>query len=162
MYGDLYGLGGFNALDALADAGKALLPVGVGAATCFGTAEAIDFLVKNEEVKKYKWLIGFGTSLVVGLGMWKFRNDVEGGVTIGSGGLTALVGFGLEKLNEYKLTLAAAPAAGLGRYTLRPATAVPAGVFGAYKMNKAQPLFAGNPQVVDFRRAAGRSPALMV
>jgi len=165
---DYYGMGdfgGFDVFDAIEEAGKSLIPVFAGGGVAFGTAEAINFLVKNEDVRKWKWAIGAGASTLVGLALYKLRSDTEGVVTIATGALMAGAGFAHEKLTEYKASQVTTE--GLRAYQLRPSRTLYAGEFGAYEMEKAQPLLAGlgaQPEIVDFRQGTmqGMDSSLLV
>lgn len=130
-------LDGLDGFDALAGAAQTVLPVVIGGGVAFGVAEAIDFLVKNPTVKKWRWGLGALGSTLIGLGVWKWRSPEEGALVIGSGVVATGVGFGLEKLNAYKATKGIA---GLGRYLVQPAQPLLA---GRYVVEPGQPLLAG-------------------
>jgi len=142
------GLGGFDALDALAGAAQAVLPIAVGTGVCFGLTEAVTFLVSNATVLKWRWALGFAGSLLLGLAMWKWRSAEDGALTIGSGLLTAAVGFGNEKLLVYKAKKAGVTPAGfygngLGEFVVGTPEPLLAGGFGRYVVEPAVPLDAG-------------------
>jgi hypothetical protein len=140
-YGMFDGMDGF---DALAGAVQAVVPLGIGTGITFATAEAIDFLVKNPSVRKWRWAAAGGLGFAAGLVMWKLRSPEEGALTLGSAILTALVGFGVTKLNEKRATMAGLR--GLRAYQLTPAQPLLAGnPMAAYQLNPAEPLFAGFP-----------------
>ncbi len=130
---------GMGALDAIAGASQAVLPVGIGMGVTYGLAQAVDFLVKNTTVKKWKWAIGFAGAGLIGLGLWKWRSPVDGALTIGSGFLTAGMGFGTEKLNVYK---AKKGLLGFGRYVMSPGQPLLDGL-GRYVVAPTTPLLAG-------------------
>ena len=133
---------GFDALDAIAGAAQAVLPLAVGTGVCFGVAEAVTFLVKSATVQKWRWAIGFAGSLLLGLAMWKWRSAEDGALTIGSGLFTAAVGFGNEKLLAYKASKAMAGYRGLGEFVVSTPQPLLAGGFGRYVVEPAQPLYA--------------------
>lgn len=103
------GLGGF---DALAGSVKIAIPVVVGGGVAFGTAAALDYFITEQETRDsvlpYKWLIGAGVSILAGLAMYKFQGETEGVVTIATGIVTSLAGWGMEKLKEAPATTAPA------------------------------------------------------
>ena len=90
--------------DALAGSVKITIPVVVGGGVAFGTAAALDYFIEEPETRvsvlPYKWLIGAGVSVLAGLAMYKFQGPTEGIVTIASGLVTSLAGWGMEKLRE--------------------------------------------------------------
>jgi hypothetical protein len=155
------GFGGFDALDAIAGAAQAILPVAVGTGVCFGVTEAVTFLVSNATVLKWRWAIGFAGSLLLGLAMWKFRSAEDGALTIGSGLLTAAVGYGNEKLLIYKATKAGATPVGfygrrgLGEYVVSKPEPLLAGGFGRYMVEPAQPLYAGQMEADEIVSLGG-------
>ena len=141
-YGEL-GLDGFgfDALDAVAGAAGAVLPVAVGTATSFGVAEAVSSFVANDKVRKWKWAIGFLGSLLLGAAMWKFRGPAEGALVIGSGLLTSGACWGHEELIKYRIKKAGgALPAGFGRIVVEPGQQLFA---GRYVVAPAEPLLAG-------------------
>ena len=116
-------LDGLEGFDALAGSVKIVIPVVVGGGVAFGTAMALDYFIEDPEthasVTPYKWLIGAGVAILAGLAMYKFQGATEGVVTIASGVVTCLAGWGMEQLAAPAAVEApAAPAAGLGRYRL--------------------------------------------
>jgi hypothetical protein len=168
----MYEMEGFSALDALADAMPAMIPVGLGAVTSFGVAEAINFLVPNEDVVKWKWLIALGGVALVGALMWSFRGEMDGLVTLLSGGLFTAAGYGVEALQEYKATRAAngnGMGAYPGRFQLFKQTPLYQGLqgggMGEFVMSPSQPLPAGyfdRDDIVQFQGQQPMSPAIMV
>lgn len=138
---------GFDALDAIAGAAGAVLPVAVGAGTSFGVAEAVQFLVTNDKVRKWKWALGFLGSLLLGGAMWKFRSPTEGALVIGSGLFASGVGWGHEELIKYRIKKAGGTLpAGFGRYVVERGQPL---FQGRYMIENAQPLFAGRYVVAD-------------
>jgi len=129
------GFGGFDALDALAGAGQTVLPIAVGAATTFGVAEAVNLLVTSPKVRKWKWVMGVGASLLAGLGMYQ-KSPEDGYATMAGGLLAGLVAFGHEQIVKYQIKkgtdLAFMGRRGRGR-----------GNFGRYVVQPSQDLFAG-------------------
>lgn len=136
---------GFDALDAIAGAAGAVLPVAVGAGTSFGVAEAVQFLVTNDKVRKWKWALGFLGSLLLGGAMWKFRSPTEGALVIGSGLFASGVGWGHEELIKYRIKKAGGTLpAGFGRYEVAPGQPL---FQGRYVVAPAEPLLAGMGQM---------------
>lgn len=174
--------GGLNALDAIADAAPAMVPIGVGMASTFGATQAVAFFVKNPSVQKWKWALGGVAGVLMGAGVWAMRGDRDGAVAMATSVATALAGYGTERLAKYRLEH---PTAGLGRFVMSPAQPLYAGM-GRYVLSPAQELYAGmgqtdpnvdheildfpggttmpavSPEIVQFQAQQNLSPALMV
>ncbi len=139
------GFGGFDALDALAGASQTVLPIAVGAATTFGVAEAVNLLVTSPKVRKWKWVMGLGATILAGIGMWQ-KSPEDGIATIAGGALVAGVAFGHEQIVKYQIKKGTDPAfmgrrgGGFGRYVIQPAQDLFA---GRYVTAPAEQLLAG-------------------
>jgi hypothetical protein len=107
-FGDLSGF------DALTGSVKFAIPVVVGGGLSFGTAAALDYFITEAETRDsvlpYKWLIGAGVSLLAGLAMYKFQGPVEGVVTMATGVVTSLAGWGMEAIKTAQAEAAVAAA----------------------------------------------------
>lgn len=94
--------GGLEGFDALAGSVKIVIPVVVGGGVAFGTAAALDYFIEDAETREsvmpYKWLIGAGVAILAGLAMYKFQGPTEGVVTMATGIVTSLAGWGMETL----------------------------------------------------------------
>lgn len=135
------GLDGFDALDALAGAAQTILPLATGTVVTFGVAEAVNLLVDNAKVKKWKWAFGAAASVLIGAAMWKWRSPEDGALTIGSGLLTSAVAYGHEQIVKYQIKKAGGTVPGeLGRYMVEQAQPLFA---GRYVTAPAEPLLAG-------------------
>ena len=142
--------GGFDALDALAGAAQTLLPLGAGVAVTFGTTEAVNLLVTNSKVKKWKWAFGLAAGLLLGGAMWAWKSPEDGASTIGAAILTAAVGYGHERILAYQIKKAGGVVpAELGRYLVEK----PQPLFaGRYVTSPAEPMLAGlgpSKEIVD-------------
>lgn len=137
-------LAGLSGFDALAGAGRIVLPVVLGSGVTFGTAAAIEHFVHSENARKkwvpYKWLIGTGAGLVAGLATYKFAGPTEGVLAMAGSVLTGLTGWGMSKITGSASTsgyIIDEPHRGYGRYELRE----PQPIFGRYRLEQPQQLF---------------------